>query len=299
MAVPGTPAGIGSIASRETVIARARRPRYCRRHCLVQFNDGHAITLDGANPSLAGLTFNSGSNGYTIGQGTGGTLYLSNGANSASIAVSAGNQTINAPVGLVGSVVVTPAASSQLTISSAISGAGSSLTVNGGGTLILSGGKRLYRRCERYLRNARSGQCRRDSVGSSLVVGAGPLCCSVQVNWGAGGHYERFCGRRVSAGPVSAARVPVCGWRIHSTSVNGVQTAMKPVTPAPAVTSAALFTPQASPTQPLPLTITKFKPPIVTTDPAESNQTKAHDAVLQFWYTNDSAYGPKRKVLPC
>ena len=100
---------------------------------------GSTITLDGANPSVAGVTFNSGSNGYTIAQGTGGTLYLNNGGNTASIAVSGGNQAIGAPLGLVGSVLLAPVSGSSLAISGPISGVGSALTVDGGGTVTLSG----------------------------------------------------------------------------------------------------------------------------------------------------------------
>jgi autotransporter-associated beta strand protein len=100
---------------------------------------GSAITLDGANPSLAAIAFNSGSNGYTIAQGTGGTLYLDNGGNSASIAISSGSQAISAPVGLNSSLVITPAAGTSLSLSGPISGSGTSLTMNGNGSLVLSG----------------------------------------------------------------------------------------------------------------------------------------------------------------
>ena len=97
------------------------------------------VTLNGANPTLAGITFSSsGGDGYTIGQGTGGTLYLDNGGNDASLAVPAGSQTIAAPLALDSSVSIVAAAGSRLAISGPISGVGSSLTL-GGGTLVLSG----------------------------------------------------------------------------------------------------------------------------------------------------------------
>ncbi|MGO9110783.1 MAG: beta strand repeat-containing protein, partial [Thermoguttaceae bacterium] len=102
---------------------------------------GSTVTLDGANPSLGGLTFNSADSGFTIASDAvmGGTLCLNNGTNSANIVVSAGSQTISAPLLLDSNVVVVPTAGSQLTISGPISGAGSSLTLEGGGKLILSG----------------------------------------------------------------------------------------------------------------------------------------------------------------
>ena len=99
---------------------------------------GNNVTLDGADPSLAALAFNSGSSGFTLAPGTGGALYLDNGTTSANIAVSAGNQTIDAPVVLNSNVVVVPAAGSRLTVSGSIGGTGSSLTLDGG-KLILSG----------------------------------------------------------------------------------------------------------------------------------------------------------------
>ena len=264
---------------------------------------GSAITLDGANPSLAGLTFSSGSNGYTVGPGTGGTLDLDNGGNSASIAVSAGNQTISAPVGLVSSVVVTPAASSQLTISGGISGAGSSLTMNGGGTLILSGTNNFTGGVSVTSGTLVAASAGAIPSGGSLVVGAGASLLFGPTLTGAPAVITNSSvDAALSAGPVSAARAGylrsgwACGWRIDSTSVHGVQAATKPVTPVLAVTSAALFTSHASPTQTLLLKTTKLEPSIVTTSPAPGSQTKAHDAVLQFWYMNNSAYGPKEPV---
>jgi autotransporter-associated beta strand protein len=97
------------------------------------------INLNGPSPNIAGITF-SGSTNYTIAQGTGGgSLYLNNGSNNASVAVSSGSQTIGAPVTLQSSLLVSQATGSTLTISGAISGAGLSLTQNGPGTLVLSG----------------------------------------------------------------------------------------------------------------------------------------------------------------
>ena len=44
---------------------------------------GASITLDGALPTLAGLIFSSIGGGFTLAQGSGGTLNLSNGSNTA------------------------------------------------------------------------------------------------------------------------------------------------------------------------------------------------------------------------
>ena len=60
-------------------------------------------------------------------------MTLDNGTASANIAVTAGSQTISAPVVLDGSVVAAPAAGSRLTISGPISGTGGALTLNGAG----------------------------------------------------------------------------------------------------------------------------------------------------------------------
>jgi autotransporter-associated beta strand protein len=101
--------------------------------------------LDGASPSVAGITLNSGGAsgtpgpGYTISQGTGGVLQLANGGTSASITVSSGSQAISAPLALDSNLTVSPAAGSQLTISGGIDGAGQSLLVNDWGTVVLSG----------------------------------------------------------------------------------------------------------------------------------------------------------------
>jgi autotransporter-associated beta strand protein len=66
-------------------------------------------------------------------------LQLANSGNAAAITVSAGSQTISAPVDMASSVVVSPAAGSKLTISGGITGPGKSLTVNAPGTVVLQG----------------------------------------------------------------------------------------------------------------------------------------------------------------
>jgi hypothetical protein len=96
------------------------------------------VTLDGANPSVAGIVFNS-SAGDAIDQGSGGTLQLDNGSNNATITVAVGNQAIGAPILLTSDLVLSSAVGSSLAISNAISGAYASLTVNGLGMVILGG----------------------------------------------------------------------------------------------------------------------------------------------------------------
>ena len=58
---------------------------------------GAAVRLDGASPHLAGITFD-GSGGYSIVQGSGGTLHLDNGAAAAQLTVVQGNDAIGAPL---------------------------------------------------------------------------------------------------------------------------------------------------------------------------------------------------------
>src|SRR5208282_1490248 len=58
---------------------------------------GSTITLNGADPTVAGITFDSSTTSYTISsQGAGGTLHLANGGDSASITVSSGSHAISA-----------------------------------------------------------------------------------------------------------------------------------------------------------------------------------------------------------
>ena len=111
----------------------------------VVFNSsaGGTVTLDGASPSLAGITFSGGSS-QTIAQGSGGTLDLNNGGSAASITVGGGaagspGPAISAPLVLGSSLSVAPASGNILTVSGAISGAGAGLTLNGPGTLVLGG----------------------------------------------------------------------------------------------------------------------------------------------------------------
>ncbi len=102
------------------------------------------VTLDGSR-TLAALAFSTtGGGSYTIsrsGGDTASTLTLSNGTANVSIADSGGNQTIAVPVVLGNNLSVSATTGSRLTISGPISqtGTGASVTLSGGGVLILSG----------------------------------------------------------------------------------------------------------------------------------------------------------------
>ena len=137
------------------------------------------VTLDG-NESAGALVFNvSGSNGYTLSQGTGGALALGTPAG-ASITVLSGTHTISAPLSLEGSAEIIPAASARLTISGNIgenpAKSGFSVTLNGAGTLILSGSDSYTGGTnvdDGTLYVTDSGAL---PDGTSLTVGAGGAC---------------------------------------------------------------------------------------------------------------------------
>jgi uncharacterized protein YhjY with autotransporter beta-barrel domain len=100
------------------------------------------VTLDGDSPSLNTITFDNTDGGsYNLAQGTGGTLLLNDGTGgTAQIDNDAGSNTISAPVELESDTAIN-VASGELTISGVISQSGGSqgLTVNGPGTMTLSG----------------------------------------------------------------------------------------------------------------------------------------------------------------
>jgi hypothetical protein len=99
---------------------------------------GGTVTLDGASPSLAALTFGD-AGGYTIAQGSGGALHLSNGSAAATVTVVDGTQTISAPVVLDSNVTFSAAANTVLTVSGPITVNGHTITVIGPGKVIFSG----------------------------------------------------------------------------------------------------------------------------------------------------------------
>ena len=80
---------------------------------------GGTITLDGANPSLASLSFDNSSAGYTIAAGSGGTLTFA-APSGVSIAVQAGTHAITAPISLANNTTINTASGTQLSISGGI-----------------------------------------------------------------------------------------------------------------------------------------------------------------------------------
>jgi autotransporter-associated beta strand protein len=100
---------------------------------------GSPVRLDGTSPTVAAITLDNTTSSYTISQGSGGTLQLNNGTSNALITVAHGSHAISAPVLLNSNLSIAPASGTNVTLSGAIAGAGESLTVNGQGTVLLSG----------------------------------------------------------------------------------------------------------------------------------------------------------------
>ena len=98
---------------------------------------GPVARLDGASPTLAGITFNNAATSYALAQGSGGSVTLQ-GSTGAAVSVLAGSHTISAPLHLASDTIFSAAAASSLTISSPIEGSGG-VTLTGSGMLTLSG----------------------------------------------------------------------------------------------------------------------------------------------------------------
>ncbi len=98
---------------------------------------GAISILDGANPVLAGITFDNSTTSYTIAPGTGGSITLQ-AAGGATVSVVSGNHAIAAPLVLAAGANFSTVAGTRLTIGGNISGGGG-LTKSGAGVVELSG----------------------------------------------------------------------------------------------------------------------------------------------------------------
>ncbi len=99
------------------------------------------VSLNGANPTLSGVTFDNASHAYTLAQGSGlGTLTLKGNGGAADLTVLNGSHTVSAPLSLESDTHVTISnASDALAIAGTISGGGYGITKSGAGTLIFTG----------------------------------------------------------------------------------------------------------------------------------------------------------------
>ena len=96
---------------------------------------GGTASLDGANPALAGITFNNAATSYTIAQGSGGTITMQG---AAAVNLLAGNHAITAPLVLADDSEFDESTGTKLTVGGNISGGGS-FTKSGAGVVELSG----------------------------------------------------------------------------------------------------------------------------------------------------------------
>jgi hypothetical protein len=99
---------------------------------------GGTLRLDGASPHVAAITLDASHGSAALASGSGGTLYLDNGSQSAPILVVGGSGTISAPIVAASNLVVSATKGSVAIIAGGIAGGGSSLTVDGAGTVILA-----------------------------------------------------------------------------------------------------------------------------------------------------------------
>jgi autotransporter-associated beta strand protein len=129
--------------------------------------------LDGAAPTLAGITFNNAAAGYGITQGSGGSLTLQGGTanDGATVSVLAGDPQINAPVHLASNTAFSAVNSTTLTMMGPIDGTGS-LTMSGAGKLYLNGANTftggLFVQSGKVVVSAANGL----ADGSNLTVGS-------------------------------------------------------------------------------------------------------------------------------
>jgi hypothetical protein len=194
--------------------------------------------LDGANPSLAALTFGD-AGSYTIAQGSGGTLQLANGTAGATLTVAAGAQTISAPLVFGSNVTISVPTGSTLTVTGPVTGNGYSLTVAGGGTV--------------YFNSLGSNTIGNTTVtsGKLVIKGASALTSGGNLTVGDAAVFAAAApsvGASVAAAPVSKAALAVPS----STSV------------APASIAAVVSTPKASSLRGLAFSASSFVGPVLS-----------------------------------
>jgi hypothetical protein len=131
-------AGTWTSSSTNTAIAAPGTRSIAGDNAVFATVAGGAVTLDGASPSLAGLTFGD-SGGYTIAEGSGGALHFVNGSSSAVLTIAAGTQTISAPVVLDSNITISAAASTVLNVTGPVTLNGHTITVVGTGKVVFSG----------------------------------------------------------------------------------------------------------------------------------------------------------------
>ena len=133
------------------------------------------VTLDG-NQSVEALVFDvSGSNGYTLSPGTGGTLTLGTSAG-AWITVASGSHSISAPLVLTDSLDVGISTGAVLDLSGSVveaTGVSAALSLSGDGQLILSGTNDYTGRTTVYGGTLHVTNSSALPDGTSLAVGAG------------------------------------------------------------------------------------------------------------------------------
>jgi autotransporter-associated beta strand protein len=166
---------------------------------------GSTASLDGASPTLAGLTFDNTATSYTVSQGSSGSLILQ-AAGYATVSVISGNHAITAPLVLASGATLTTSAGTRLDLGGNISGAGG-LTKSGGGIVRLSGS---------------------NSYAGNTVVTAGKLIVDNAAALPDGGNLTVGIGSFFTSPPISA---PLAAARSQSTNA---KTAFAAAVAAPA-----------------------------------------------------------------
>ena len=251
---------------------------------LLNLAAGGTLNLNGASPSLAGVTFNS-TGSYTIAPGSGGTLHLAGGASPATLTVVAGSDTISAPVELDSNALIAPALGSALTISGAISGTGS-LTISGPGAVNVGGTNSYAGSTVVTAGTLVAADADAIPSGSSLFVGAGSLSefggSAVQTAAAEGVAQDVCCRPAVIKPPLG--RHSTGHFAVDHCGASGGEVACAGRRRAPLGSRL----PQAPSTKSLPLQTPKLNVPNAAAGPSPSSQAQARDAVLQSFRVGPS-----------